>query len=397
MRSLFVLKEEELMEKLTQKQAEDIVINKLGNDYELISEYVTKIEKADILHKTCGNIYKASINNISCGFGKCPNCRRRARKYTQESFEEKVHLICPDIKVISEYTTSYNKMKFLYVPDNQEFETTPQEIYKRVGYPFSRACNGAKPKIGINDMWTTHPLAASHLVNKEQGYNYPFGTNTELEFECPICKTHFKNTPRTLFKSNDEIRCNCCSDGFSYPEKLFSNILNYLNINYIYQLDSKNGFDWCKNYRYDFYLVNFNTIVETHGIQHYTQKWKNITLDNIQNNDLNKMNTALSNNISNYIVIDCRHTYLSFIKKNIIKSQLSDILDLDNVDWKYCDRMASKSKMKEVCADYNNGLDTKQLSQKYNLSDVTVHRYIKRGFENGLITEFINNNNHEVA
>ena len=51
-----------------------------------------------------------------------------------------------------------------------------------------------------------------------------------------------------------------------------SNVLNYLNIDFKTQV-SKNTFNWCKNYRYDFYfeLNNEKYIIETHGGQHYEE------------------------------------------------------------------------------------------------------------------------------
>lgn len=86
----------------------------------------------------------------------------------------------------------------------------------------------------------------------EDGENVVYNTNTKLCFVCPDCGREILRTPKSF--TNGIFSCRICGDGVSFPEKFFLNMLDQLDVNYIYQLD-KGAFEWCKNYRYDFFLV----------------------------------------------------------------------------------------------------------------------------------------------
>ena len=111
---------------------------------------------------------------------------------------------------------------------------------------------------------------------------------------------------------------NVLSDGISIPEKFMWNVLKELNIEFKTQLNKKD-FDWCQNYKYDFYIPSLNMVIETHGRQHYEKSDRGRTLEEEQLNDKLKKELALNNNIKNYIIVDCRKSELEWLKENTIK------------------------------------------------------------------------------
>jgi transposase len=167
-----------------------------------------------------------------------------------------------------------------------------------------------------------------------------------------------------------------------------TNILNQLELDFQTQL-SKITFKWCKNYRYDFYF-EFNKeqyIIETHGLQHYEESNRGISLKEEQEKDILKKELAISNRIKpeNYIVIDCRYSKLDFIKQNILQSRLRELFDLSNIDWVECGRFACSNLVKEICdiKSNNPNLSVKDISKLTRYSTSIIRIWLKQGNEVG--------------
>lgn len=247
-------------------------------------------------------------------------------------------------------------------------------------------CAGVKIVKGINDIATTDPWMLEYFINKEDAYIHTRTSNIKFLMKCPICGTLKYQTPWRLLSQG--LACDKCSDGISYPEKMISNILEQLGIKYKRQLNKKD-FDWCENYRYDFYLPDYNMIIETHGMQHYILR-KNSkfgTLEEIQKNDIEKEKTAKINNISYYVILDCRYSTIDYIMNSISKSILNDMLDLSKIDFIKLNKYLNKSLMVEVCLAYKNqypDVSTLTLESEFGVDRATITRYLKDGNKIGL-------------
>lgn len=171
---------------------------------------------------------------------------------------------------------------------------------------------------------------------------------------------------------------NVLSDGISIPEKFMWNILKELNIEFKTQLNKKD-FDWCQNYKYDFYIPSLNMVVETHGVQHYEESvWgSSRTLEEERENDKLKKELALNNNIKNYIVVDCRKSELDWLKENIIK-ELDKYFNLSNIDWNLVWNNSLKNLVYEVKRLVEEGYNNKQITETLGIAKVTVIKYKKQ-------------------
>ena len=264
------------------------------------------------------------------------------------------------------------------------------------------ACCSMSPHIvveEINDIPTTDPWMIKYFQGGyDEAKKYTKSSSHEIKPICPHCgKIRDKFISINRIYGDKGIACSC-SDNTSKCEKIMFNLLQQLKeinlINdFIWQYTRVNS-KWCKSYKYDFYFEynNESYIIETHGEQHYEGNHGNWlgSLKEIQENDKNKKNLAIQNNIKleNYIVIDCRKLNFEFIKNNILHSRLNGIFDLSNIDWNYINEKSNKNIIKEICNYWyihNNindeKLSTSDVGKVFKMTKNTIIDYLKQGTE----------------
>lgn len=241
-------------------------------------------------------------------------------------------------------------------------------------------CKGVFVIEGINDIPTTVPWMIKYF---QGGYNeaklYTRCSNKEIYPICPDCGcVRNKAIKINLIHKLKSVSCTC-SDNFSYPEKFLFNVLQQVGVNFEVQL-SKTIFEWCGSYRYDFYLPEYNCIIETHGMQHYKdiKSWTS-DVEQVMHNDMLKRELALSNGIDEYIIVDCRFSDLEYIKNNILNSELVNMFDLSKVDWLKCEEFALKNIAKGICDYWNKNHSIDLTKQHFKLSRPTIISYLKKG------------------
>ena len=271
-------------------------------------------------------------------------------------------------------------------------EITEGHLKQNRGCP---TCHGKKVTKGINDISTTDPWMIPYFLNEKDIYVHTANSKDEVDMICPYCKrTQLYKISR--LKRFHKLPC-ICSDGISFPEKFIICLLEQLHINYIYQL-SKNNFKWCNNYKYDFYLVDFNIIIEANGLQHYenqTGYFENI--EHIQRNDFKKKELAIKNNVKYYIELDCSESSKMFIKKSILNSDLPNIIDnICKIDWDECEKFAIKNIIKDVCDYKNNNTNatTSEISKYFPVTKGTIGKYLHIGTDMGWC--YYNGNNKRI-
>ena len=241
-------------------------------------------------------------------------------------------------------------------------------------------------KIGVNDLWTTRPDIAMLLENKELGYIYPKSSKQRVNFICPTCGEVVNRQIQSI--TRNRFVCPYCSWEKSFGEKIFRRIFINTNINF----ESEKTFSWSNRKRYDYYLSDYNCIVEIHGAQHfYYTGLSERTLEEEQKNDNWKKDIAIKNGIEreNYVVIDARDTSLDSIKSQVKNSKLSEFYNFDLLDWNEVYTQAMNSIMKETCELFNKtNYNAKKLSEELKISVSTVLRYLNIGYQIGLCKKY---------
>jgi hypothetical protein len=254
--------------------------------------------------------------------------------------------------------------------------------------------NGGHKVNNDNCLWATHPEIAKLLKYPDSGYELSYGSDKKEVFICDKCGHEQSKSVWSVV--NFGLTCSRCADGYSYPEKFLISLLSDLNL----EFETQKVFKWSKNVthenkklsgkkRYDFFLPEpFNMIIEVHGMQHYEEGFyaeESKSLEEEQLNDKIKMNLAIENNISNYIVIDCRYSNIEWMKDHILNSKLSTLFDLSNVDWNKCNEFTLTSMIKLACDLWEVGIkSTLEISKITKLARNTVTKYLKLGVEMGI-------------
>ena len=285
---------------------------------------------------------------------KTPN-----RKNGQKSYPEKAY-VCKCMKC------------------GYESEKYESQLNKKYGCP---VCCGNIVMKGYNDIATTDKWMLDFLLNKEDGYKYKSMSNKKVDMICPNCG-NIKNEFIYVLKQNHRFSCPCCSDGISFPEKLLTNIFKYLKIEYISQYRINKY-----KYKYDFYLPEFDIIIELHGKQHYdsgrNKYWK--TYEEEHENDMFKYDIAVLNGFEynkNYFIIDCFYSDVEYIFNNIKKTLLKDLLL--NIDYnELCNivKKSEKSLMLIACElkNKNNNMTSSDIADIIGVDRHTVRLYLKKG------------------
>ena len=222
-------------------------------------------------------------------------------------------------------------------------------------------------------------------VSEEDAKNNFPRSNKKIVVTCPKCGKKKEITINNIYK-NKSISCLNCNEGISYPNKFMMSLLNQLNVEYIREYSP----DWINPRLYDFYIPSLKIVIEMHGIQHYEEvgwhKYGGRSLEEEMNNDSEKEKVALCNNISDYIIIDCRNSNMEWIRDNILNSELANIFDLSKIDWVSVDKNCATSLKLEICEFKNNNPDmsTSQIGKIFKLSNYTVRKYIEWGNKQNL-------------
>lgn len=252
-------------------------------------------------------------------------------------------------------------------------------------------CANKKVEAGINDMWTTAPELASLLYNKDDGYKYTKLSSQKLIWMCPICgEVIYDKMISNIYKQG--LTCPVCGKSKSYPNRFMYALLKYLNADF----KDEKVFYWSQNKKYDFYLYDFNVIIEMHGQQHYDKDMYDETYKDVQANDEFKKHLALSNSIidKDYIVIDSRRSTMQWIRDSILNSNLSKIFDLSNVDWLKVEQIAQINLLKEACRIWDTGEhDVKKVAEQIGCHISTTSRFLRKGEQLGITSYTVKESN----
>ena len=360
-----------------QKKTNEEYINELimiNSNIKVLGQYTGNHNTIHVECLICGHNWHSDAANLLQGHG-CQKCAGKILK-TQEIFEKELFEINPNIKVIGKYINNHTKIKCECLICGNIWNPTPKElICEKLG---CNVCSGHKVLKGINDLWTTIPEVAKLLKYPEHGYVLSKGSHFNSCFICPDCKNETFKIIKDVVKNG--FSCKKCGDRISYPEKFMYNVLSQLDISF----ETQKIYDWAKNKRYDFYLSDYNCIIETHGGQHYGKKgfstYGGKTPKEEQENDILKENLAKENGITNYISINSSESNLEYIKNSIINSQMSTIFNLTDFDWKLCHINSLKSFVKESCYLWNSGLtSTIEIGNELKLSCDSIKKYLLQG------------------
>ena len=296
------------------------------------------------------------------------------RAKTHNEYVAELSKVNPNLLVVGTYTNARTKILHTCLICGHLWSPRPQSLLEGCGCPVcSRFIIGEKPEYR-NSIWASeYRDLCSQFMTEEQMKAVMPHSRKKILVKCPYCGSTKEIYPDYLIE-NGSIACKC-GDGVFFANKFVSNLFYQLKINTDYEYSP----DWANGKRYDNYLIDYNSIVENHGMQHYKTSFSTKTVEDEQANDELKKKLAIDNNIKHYIVIDCRYSTLDYIKQNIMDSILPELLNFteDDINWKAALEYASKSLVRTVADLYNMGCSMPEISKKLNISRSAIWKWLK--------------------
>ena len=191
----------------------------------------------------------------------CPKCANNIT-FTNDDFIQnamKIHNNKYDYSLVK-YINNRTKIQII-CPQHNIFMQIPDSHLRGRGCP---KCGEIK---FMSRTKTTKEfiMDANKIHNNTYDYSFVNYVNCKSYIKI-ICKKHgsFTQKPNTHLNARGCPKCNS-----SKGENEIRKILNNLNINFIEQYKFEKQPSHIKNCRYDFYIPDYNLIIEYHGIQHY--------------------------------------------------------------------------------------------------------------------------------
>lgn len=205
---------------------------------------------------------KPKYHLTSCG---CKECCKNGIKLTNEKFIEKARKIHGDKYGYSkvEYVNNHTEVCII-CPIHGEFWQKPMVHLRKKGgecLKCSYETRNSYKKLSINDFIEK----ARQIHGDKYDYSKVEYVNT-ITPVCIICPKHgeFWQTPNAHLSAKHG--CGKCKQ--SKMETEISNLLKENKISFIPQCGASQ-FKWLKKFKYDFFLPEYNTVIECQGKQHF--------------------------------------------------------------------------------------------------------------------------------
>lgn len=236
-----------------------------GDEYSLLNEYINDKTKLKLKH----NSSKCPDNEFEVRWGhfyhdktKCPRCTQRK---THEYFIEEIYnLVSDEYTILSEYMDAQTKVLIRHNCEkcnNNEFYMTPNSF--TTGYRCPE-CNRLRKQYTTEEVKEEiYKISSGEYIMVSTEYE---GHEKEIILLHTTCGKEFSTTRKRFVWS--KCRCPHCSK--SAGENLLSEFFAREKIKYIPQMtfDGLVG-DGGRKLSYDFYIPDYNLLIEYQGHQHY--------------------------------------------------------------------------------------------------------------------------------
>ena len=251
------------------------VFNETNGEYEVVGEYIATNKKVDILHKKCNKIFSMTPTHFKRG-QRCTNKECIKMRHSDgcangkgTSFYERFETFSNEYEVLDEYHRWNSEITFKHKMCNCIFKMTPNSFFNTTNNVYGIKCpdclkkeiykNSAKTKEQfqneINDISNNEYIVLGEYINRA----------TPILMHHIKCKNTWMARPGNLLNGTG---CPYCASD-SKLEVFVKNILEENKIKFIpqYKFSGLKGVG-NKLLSYDFYLLDYNLLIECQGKQH---------------------------------------------------------------------------------------------------------------------------------
>lgn len=295
----------------------------------------------------------------------------KSRRHTIDSIKKIATEYKPNLIILDKIYVSKNKFANVECKEcGYKWELRWSKLFEKKHGHYCPCCSG-KIVSDRNRVSVVRPELVKYFKNKEDAYNNSIGTRNKVQIKCPECGTEILMSVSDLTRK--PFSCKACSDGISNGEKFVYSFIVQSGL----EFETQKRFTWLKNRSYDFYIIKYNIIIEVHGDQHYRHSsMSRKSLEYEKSNDALKKGSALSNGISNYIVLDYSNCDLDKLKMQLIEN-FKDIIDINNIDFSKCYSYCKSSNIILAWELYNKKYNIQKIANIMKLNRKTIRKYLK--------------------
>ena len=339
----------------------------INDKIEVLDEYKNNCTKIRCRCKICNGEWSPIPLNLLKGHG-CSICSGN-KKYSTDTFIDKIRNINDDVEVVGEYKSIFEKIKVRYKSCGHECCQIPHDLLQ------GTSCSICSRKYIDAHTFEEDVKKINPHVSVVSNYTK---MKDKVSVRCNFCGHEKEMIAYDL--SHRIYNCPVCSANVSFPNRLMCTMLDENNIDYI----SEKVFEWSNNKRYDFYIPSSSTIIEVNGEQHYAKSFPNRTIEDEIINDAYKKQIALNNGIQNYIELDARKSIPEYIINSIRESNLSYLLDNVNTE-KLLKKCLLTNKFLTIIQMRKDGYKFKEIASVVGLNPNTCSRYFNQAKNYSLI------------
>lgn len=218
----------------------------------------------------------------------CPKCYGYI---SDKEFKELLHKKFSNIVLVGKYLGSKTKTKFKCLIDENIWESIPYQLLHSVyGCPKCANRKQSERQTLLHDEYIRRLKNITNSIIPKEQY---IRTEVPILHRCVKCDHEWIISPNSLITERSVCpKCNC-----SKGESRVIKFLEDNNISFVFQ-KKFNDLKYINFLFYDFYIPEFNTIIEYDGEFHYIDIFKNGTLEDVKIRDNLKNEYAKKNNIN---------------------------------------------------------------------------------------------------
>jgi len=247
--------------KLSQRRTNSEFINEMKKTQptlEILSEYVNSNTRIKVRCIICGNEYTTIASNLLSGYS-CRSCYDKNRTRSHEEYVDIMKDKKPNILVLGKYVTNDTRIKVKCKVCGHVWNPLAGAVLNQHGCPI---CAGVK--IMPTSMFKNK---MKNINNNIELFGDYLGCKEPMLCKCKKCGNEWYDTPDKML--NFAFKCPICERIKSNMEAYIEDFLISNNIKYETQkkylgLIGVGG----RQLSYDFYLPDFNILIEAQGKQH---------------------------------------------------------------------------------------------------------------------------------
>lgn len=256
---------------------------------EVVSQYRSMNDKVSLRCKIDGTEWEPYAHTILSEVIGCPTCWKKAfNRKDYDGIMQDINEKFPKIQSLSKFKNASEKGKFKCLECGYEWETKPTVLINRSKYGCPRCCG--KARVTEEEM-IARVKETNPRVEYISGYTF---MDERATFKCKLCGNIWDTRIYSILTG-----CGCPKCNMSHAEIQIEKYLDSVNVRF----EEQKVFEDCKNVKvlpFDFYLPDYNILIEAMGEQHYRSVeffGGEKKFERVQKNDRIKKKYCKDNNI----------------------------------------------------------------------------------------------------